>query len=81
MIELRIILRRWVTFTARVTAGWVFSVLPILNEWKGRSLAEIGAVEWSIIFLTGLGNAANTAAAWFSTSADSARKEVAEAKP
>ena len=78
MNELKVISRRWISFSCRTVAGLVFSILPILDNMKDRPASSLTFFEWAVLFATGIGNAANTASAWFSTSAEAARKEIGE---
>ena len=76
MNELRIIARKPVTFTCRVVAGIVMVAAPMLDTLKDKNLGDVPAVTWFVIALAVAGAAANTAAAWFSTSAGKARDEI-----
>jgi hypothetical protein len=76
MEEIRIILRKPVTFTCRIVSGMVMVAAPLIDAWRDRNFDDIPPLTWLVFFLAVVGAAANTAAAWFSTSAGRARDEL-----
>lgn len=80
MNELRIILARPVTFTCRLVAGMVMVVAPSLDSMKDKALSDVSAMTWLILTVALLGAGANTIAAWFSSSAGTAKTELAAAE-
>jgi len=80
MDELRIIFKKPVTFFCRIVAGIVMVAAPMFDSLKDKALDDVPAVTWIVIALAVAGAAANTAAAWFSSSATKAREELQAAK-
>lgn len=76
MSELRIIARKPVTFVARQVAAASLVIGPWLEANKDKELSDISGLAWMIAIVAVAGAVSNTIAAWFSTSAESARKEL-----